>query len=98
MIITYMFCIIIAYTKKGNNSSVKGSILMKLIEYRESMVLIIYTKNRSILTNSYWDMVPDGQSVDGQNGRTTPKLYPSYFVGDKNSVDPVQLASSESSW
>ena len=30
---------------KGNNSSVMGLILTKLIEYRESMVLIIYTKN-----------------------------------------------------
>ena len=32
------------YTNKGNNSSVKLSILMKLIGYRESMVLIICTK------------------------------------------------------
>ena len=36
-----------------NNSSVKGSILTKLIEYRESIVLILYTKNISILTNNY---------------------------------------------
>ena len=26
------------------------------------MVLIIYTKNASNLTNRYWDMVPDGRS------------------------------------
>ena len=42
---------IIAYTKnKGNDSNVKGSILTKLIEYREFMVLIICTKNESNLT------------------------------------------------
>ena len=34
-------------------TSVKGSILTKLIEYRESMVLIICTKNESNLTNRY---------------------------------------------
>ena len=54
------------------------------------MVLIICTKNESNLTNRYGDMVPDRQKVwmDGQNGRTewtdgrtTPKLYPSDFVG-----------------
>ena len=33
--------------------SVKRSILTKLIGYRESMVLIIYTKNESNLTNRY---------------------------------------------
>ena len=33
------------YLNKGKNSSVKGSILTKLIGYRESMVLIICTKN-----------------------------------------------------
>ena len=36
-----------------NKSSVKGSILTKLIGYRESMVLIICTKNESNLTNRY---------------------------------------------
>ena len=38
------------YQNKGNNSSVKGSILNKLIGYRESMVLIICIKNESNLT------------------------------------------------
>ena len=33
------------YLNKGNNSSVKGSILTKLIRYREFTVLIICTKN-----------------------------------------------------
>ena len=32
------------YISKGNNSSVKGSLLTRLIEYLESMILIIYTK------------------------------------------------------
>ena len=41
------------YLNKGNNSSVKGSILTKLIGYRECMVLIICTKNESNLTNRY---------------------------------------------
>ena len=41
------------YQNKGNNSSVKGSILTKLIGYQESMVLIICTKNESNLTNRY---------------------------------------------
>ena len=38
---------------KGNNSSIKGSILTKLIGYRESMVLIICTKNKSNLAYRY---------------------------------------------
>ena len=29
--------------------------------YRESMVLIICTKNESNLTSRYWDMFPDGK-------------------------------------
>ena len=68
------------YLNKGNNSSVKGSILTKLIGYRESMVLIICTKNELNLTYRYWDMVPDRQKVwtdgrtegrtDGMDGRT----------------------------
>ena len=37
----YRFCHICLYQNKGNNSSVKESILTKLIGYRESMVLII---------------------------------------------------------
>ena len=36
-----------------NNSSVKGTILTKLIGYQVSMVLIICTKNESNLTNRY---------------------------------------------
>ena len=48
------------------------------------MVLIICTKNESNLTDRYWDMNPDGRT-DGMDGRTdaqtTPKLYPSDFVG-----------------
>ena len=47
-IITLMKC-----KDKGNNTSVKGSILTKLIGYRESMVLVICTKNESNLTNRY---------------------------------------------
>ena len=60
------------YLNKGNNSSVKRSILTKLIGYQESMVFIICTKNELNLTNRYWDMVPDRQKVrtDGWNGRT----------------------------
>ena len=38
---------------KGNNSSVKGSILTKLLGYQESIVLIICTKNELNLTNRY---------------------------------------------
>ena len=41
------------YLNKGNNSSVKRSILTKLIGYQESIVLIISTKNELILTNRY---------------------------------------------
>ena len=41
------------YLNKGNNSKVEGSILTKLIGYRESMVLIIFTKNELNLTNRY---------------------------------------------
>ena len=41
------------YLNKGNNSNVKGSILTKLIGYRESMVLIICTMNELNLTNRY---------------------------------------------
>ena len=40
-------------TSRGNNSSVNESILTKFIGYRLSMVLIIYTKNASNLTNRY---------------------------------------------
>ena len=52
------------------------------------MVLIICTKNKSNLTNRHWDMVPDGQKVDGMDGRR--QNYISDFVGDKN---PVRAAS-----
>ena len=41
------------HLNKGNNSSVKGSILTKLIGYQGSMVLIICTKNELNLTNRY---------------------------------------------
>ena len=41
------------YLNKGNNSSVKESILTKLIGYGESMVLIICTKNELNLPNRY---------------------------------------------
>ena len=60
------------YQNKGNNPSVKGLILTKLIGYLESIVLIICTKNESNLTKWYWDIVLDGQKVwtDRQNGRT----------------------------
>ena len=57
------------YLNKGNNSSVKGSILTKLIGYQESIVLIICTKNELNLTSRYWDMVPDRQKVR-TDGRT----------------------------
>ena len=43
----------LVYLNKGDNSSVKGSILTKLIGYQESMVLIICTKNELNLTNRY---------------------------------------------
>ena len=45
---------------------------MTLIGYHLSMVLIIYTKNASNLTNRYLDMVPDGRidGMDEQDGRT----------------------------
>ena len=76
------------HLNKGNNSSVKRSILTKLIGYREFMVLIICTKNELNLTYRYSDMIPDRQKVwtDGltdrrTDGRKTPKLYPSDFVG-----------------
>ena len=64
------------YLNKGNNSSVKGSILTKLIGYQEFIVLIICTKNELNLTGRYWDMVPDRQKVrtdgrtDGMDGGT----------------------------
>ena len=41
------------YLNNHNNLSVKGSILTKLIGYREFMVLIICTKNEFNLTNRY---------------------------------------------
>ena len=46
--------------------------MTKLIGCRLSMVLIIYTKNASNLTNRHGDMVPDGQKVwtDEMDGRT----------------------------
>ena len=50
ILVLHYYCL---YQNKGNNSSVKGSILTKLIGYRKSMVLIICTKNESNLTNRY---------------------------------------------
>ena len=76
------------YLNKGNNSSVKGSILTKLIGYQESMVLIIWTKNELNLTNRYWDMDPDGWK-DGRNGRThgqRQNYIPPTSSGDKKSL------------
>ena len=82
------------YLNKGNNSSVKGSILTKLIGYQESMVLIICTKNELNLTNRYWDMVPDRQKVrtdgrtDGMDGPTDGRrqnYIPPTSSGDNNS-------------
>ena len=66
------------YLNKGNNSSVKGSILTKLIGYREFMVHIICTNNELNLTNRYWDMVPDRQKVrtDGMDGRRQNYIPP----------------------
>ena len=77
------------YQNKGNNSSVKRSILTKIIGYQESMVLIICTKNESNLTNRYWDMIPDRQKVwtDGRNGWTDwqhQNYIPPTLSGDKN--------------
>ena len=46
-------CLNCLYLNKGNNWSVNGSILTKLVGYRESMVLIICTKNELNLTNRY---------------------------------------------
>ena len=86
------------YLNKGNNSSVKGSILTKLIGYREFMVLIICTKNESNLTNRYWDMVPDRQKgwtdgrTDGMDGRTHGRrqnYIPPTSLGDKNITPPI---------
>ena len=57
------------YLNKGNNSSVKGWILTKLTGYRESVVLIICTKNELNLTNRYWDRDPDGRT-EWTDGRT----------------------------
>ena len=54
------------YLNKGNNSSVKGSILTKLIGYKESMVLIICTKDELNLKIRYWDMVTDGRTDDAK--------------------------------
>ena len=77
------------YLNKGNNSSVKGSILTKLIGYQEFMVLIICTKNElNLRYGSGQTKSADGRT-DGMDGRTerrtdartTPKLYPSDFVG-----------------
>ena len=50
------------------------------------MVLIIYTKNASNLTNGNRDMVLDGQKVwmDGQNGRRHQNYIPSLSSGDNN--------------
>ena len=43
--------------------------MMKLIEYRESMVLIIYTKNASKLrSGSEW--IKSVEAMNRQNGRT----------------------------
>ena len=41
----------------------RGQFLTKLIGYRESIVLIIHTKNASNLTIMYQDMVPGVQNV-----------------------------------
>ena len=41
----------------------RGQFLTKLIGYRESIVLIIHTKNASNLTIRYQDMVPVVQNV-----------------------------------
>ena len=46
----YRFCIIIAYTK---TTAITYVFLTKLIQYQETMVLIIYTKNASNLTKRY---------------------------------------------
>ena len=63
---------------------------MKLIGYPGSMVLIIYTKNASNLTNRYSDMVLDRKKAwtDGQilDRRTTPKPYPSDFVPGQQKI------------
>ena len=47
------FALYCLYLNKGNNSSVKGSILTKLIGYQESMVLIMCTKYELNLNNRY---------------------------------------------
>ena len=51
----YRFCVIIAYTiiRAITLENVKGSIKTKLIDYRESMALIICIENASNQTNSY---------------------------------------------
>ena len=72
------------YLNKGNNSSVKGSILTKLIGYQESMVLIICTKNELNLTNRYWDMVPYGRTdvMDGRTDGRRQNYIPPTLSGD----------------
>ena len=55
------------------------------------MVLIICTKNKSNLTNRYWDMVPDRQKVwtDGMDRRTDGRrqnYIPPTSPGDNNTV------------
>ena len=81
----------IKYQNKGNNSSVKESILTKLIGYRESMVLIVFTKNESNLTNKYWDMVPDRQKVrmDGRTDGQTEWTDGRTFGRRQNYIPPT---------
>ena len=75
------------YQNKGNYSSVKGSILTKLIGYRESIVLIICTKNLSNLTNRYREIWFRTDKKCGRNGRTDDaKTITPDFVGIKNGM------------
>ena len=56
--------------------------MTKLIGYQESMVLIIYTKNASNLTNRYQDMVLDRQK-DEMEG-LHQNYIPQTSSGDNN--------------
>ena len=66
------------------------------------MVLSIYTKNASNLTNRYLGMVLEGRMDRRIDGRTTPKQYPSdfkaedqYQAEDKVSCSRIQHSVSE---
>ena len=58
------------------------------------MVLIIYTKNASNLTNRHGDMVPGGQKVwtDGRNGRAHGRRQ--NYIPPTSSGDEIAMYGS----